>query len=200
MNASSHIEDPLILESIVVSSDGDGNVNVAPMGPIVDRELKQFHLRPFASSTTYRNLRATSACVIHVCDDVSLFARAAIGRLDPLPPMQAIGDRWWRLSHAARWFAVEISHWIDDAPQRPTAVCRVCHTGGGQQMFGFNRAKHAVLEAAILATRIDLLPAQEIADQMKRLRIPLEKTGGRQEREAFELLDHYVAQNTQRID
>ena len=54
--------------------------------------------------------------------------------------------------------------------------------------FGFNRAKHAVLEAAILATRIGILPDDEIRREMERLAIPVEKTAGQQERRAFEFL------------
>ena len=35
-----------------------------------------------------------------------------------------------------------------------------------REFFGFNRAKHAVLEAAILATRVELLPADEILSEL----------------------------------
>jgi hypothetical protein len=58
--------------------------------------------------------------------------------------------------------------------------------------MGFNRAKHAVLEAAILATRTHLLPADQIRDEYARLQIIVDKTAGPREREAMALLTAYV--------
>ena len=72
-------------------------------------------------------------------------------------------------------------------------TAEVRHVGRGRDWFGFNRAKHAVVEAAILATRVGILPAAEIAAEFARLRVPIDKTGGPAEREAYELLSDYLA-------
>lgn len=61
----------------------------------------------------------------------------------------------------------------------------VVHTEIVREFFGFNRAKHAVLEAAILATRIGLLPRSEIESEFERLAVIVKKTGGQQEHQAF---------------
>ncbi len=62
---------------------------------------------------------------------------------------------------------------------------------GAVEWPGLNRARHAVVEAAILATRTDFLPLEEILADFARLAAPVEKTGGAKEREAFALLlDH----------
>jgi hypothetical protein len=58
--------------------------------------------------------------------------------------------------------------------------------------MGFNRAKHAVLEAAILATRTHLLPPEQIRDEYARLQIIVDKTAGAREREAMAMLTQYV--------
>jgi hypothetical protein len=50
-----------------------------------------------------------------------------------------------------------------------------------------------VVEAAILATRIHLLPADEIAAEFARLKVLVDKTGGPQEERAFQILSDYVA-------
>jgi hypothetical protein len=63
-----------------------------------------------------------------------------------------------------------------------------------RDFFGFNRAKHAVLEAAILATRLHLLPLRDVESQLAALRVLVEKTAGPREREAFELIVRYVAE------
>ena len=50
----------MILEGIVTTINDDGTLNIAPMGPRVDNSasLARFDLRPFRTSTTYRNLKA----------------------------------------------------------------------------------------------------------------------------------------------
>jgi hypothetical protein len=72
----------MILEGIVTTLNGDRSVNVAPMGPIVDETMQTLLLRPFQTSTTYRNLKRTGCGVLHVTDDVLLLAQAAINRLE----------------------------------------------------------------------------------------------------------------------
>ena len=72
----------MILESIVTSVDKQGIVNIAPMGPTVDSSIQTITLRPFRSSRTYQNLSTTGQAVVHVSDDVMLFARAAMDAID----------------------------------------------------------------------------------------------------------------------
>ncbi len=62
-----------------------------------------------------------------------------------------------------------------------------------RDFFGLNRAKHAVVEAAILATRKHMIPLASLKADFERLRPLIEKTGGPREREAFELLERFVA-------
>ena len=59
-------------------------------------------------------------------------------------------------------------------------------------MFGFNRAKHAVLEATILATRLHLVPEVDVRKQLESLASPVEKTAGTQEQAAFLLVTKFV--------
>jgi len=184
--------DELILEGIVVTQDGAGRINVAPMGPRVDRAISRVVLRPFQTAQTYRNLKATGSGVFHVTDDVELLARAALGKLDPPPQLVALDDfSCPRLADCCRWFAFQVQS-LDDAAERTTIDCRVSATGEMRPFFGFNRAKNAVVEAAILATRIGILPADEIRREIERLTVPVEKTAGQQERRAFEFLRAHI--------
>ena len=68
----------------------------------------------------------------------------------------------------------------------------VVHRGMRREFLGFNRARHAVLEAAILATRTHLLPADQIRAEFARLQVIVDKTAGPREREAMALLSEYV--------
>ena len=188
--------DALILEGIVVSLDAAGKANIAPMGPLVDREITTLVLRPYQSSQTYRNLKQTGRGVFHVIDDVELLARAAVGFLDSPPPLTGITDfPCPRLADCCRWFAFEVET-LDDVSERTTITCRVWRRGTVRDFFGFNRAKHAVLEAAILATRIGILPNDEIRAELERLATPVAKTAGDQERRAFEFLRTYIEQRS----
>lgn len=182
----------MILEGIVTSQNAAGELNVAPMGPIVDESMSTFVLRPFQTSRTYANLKEHPQGVLHVTDDVLLLAKAAIGQLEASPETIAAEKIQGRvLASACRWYEFEVDE-LDDAEERTRIVCRVVHTGRLRDFFGFNRARHAVLEAAILATRIHILPPQEIRDQFSALRTPVEKTAGPDEQSAFELLSKYV--------
>jgi hypothetical protein len=184
--------DELILEGIVVTQDAAGVTNIAPMGPRVDRGLTRLVLRPFQTAQTYRNLKAGGCGVFHVTDDVGLLAHAAVGPLDPPPALIPIEDfPCPRLADACRWLAFHVLH-LDDRGQRAIIDCRVVARGEIRPFFGFNRAKHAVVEAAILATRIGILPDDELHSEMARLAIPVAKTAGDEERRAFEFLRQYI--------
>jgi hypothetical protein len=184
--------DPMILEGMVTTICEDGRVNLSPMGPLVDTAMREIILRPYQTSTTYRNLKRTGQGVLHVIDDVWLLARAAVGVVDPLPRMQSCQNgRGWYLEDACRWYAFEVRQ-LDDRQPRTEIIADVIQQGRGPEFFGFNRAKHAVVEAAILATRVKFLPAAEILAEFDRLAIPVEKTGGKAEKRAFSFLHDHV--------
>jgi uncharacterized protein len=187
---------PLILEGIITTINADGTVNISPMGPRVDDAMRQLVLKPYQTSTTYRNLKRAGQAVFHVTDDVELIGRAAVGTPDPLPPMEpARAVEGQILSGACRWYALEVRS-LDDRSERTEIVCDVVDSGRKRDFFGFNRGKHAVLEAAILATRTEFLPAEEILAQFDRLRVLVEKTGGPAEHRAFQFLHDFVHANT----
>jgi len=182
----------MILEGIVTTLAPDGTPNVAPMGPDVgDGSMGRFTLRPYRTSTTYRNLKATGEGVFHVTDDVLLIARAAISKVDDAPARPAAVVRGQILETTGRYHEFRVLE-LDDRADRTTIL--VESVAGGPQprdLFGLNRAKHAVVEAAILATRLDILPPLAVLADIERLAVLVEKTGGEEERRAFAILsDH----------
>jgi uncharacterized protein len=182
----------MILEGIVTTLNPDGTANVAPMGPRVGAVLDRFTLRPYRTAQTWRNLRAHGEGVLHVTDDVLLLARAAVGPVEPPPPLvPACRVRGWVLADACRWYEFRVAG-VDDREERINVNAEVVHAGRGRDFFGFNRAKHAVVEAAILATRTAFLPRAEIEAEFARLAVVVAKTGGEQEQEAFAFLRAHV--------
>src|SRR5580765_4815209 len=119
----------MILEGIVTTLDRNNDLNVAPMGPIVDATFSSLLLRPFRTSRTYQNLKERPSGVFHVVDDVLLLARAAIGQLHELPetfPAERIAGRV--LSAACRWYEFEIDK-CDDSQERTEMRARIVHSG-----------------------------------------------------------------------
>ena len=186
----------MILEGIVTTVSPSGHVNIAPMGPRLlgdpYAEPHRFELRPFPTAQTCANLLAHGEGVLHVTDDVLLLAKSALGEIDPPPALQpAAHVRGWVLSGACRWYEFRVtSH--DDRSERVRFEAEVIHAGRGRDFFGLNRAIHAVVEAAILATRTALLPREGIEAEFRKLAVLVEKTGGPREREAFAFLQEYI--------
>jgi hypothetical protein len=182
----------VILEGIITTLNADASVNVSPMGPIVDAAIERLVLRPYQTSTTFANLKRSGEGVFHVTDDVLLLATAAVGEPDPWPALvKSTAVNGCVLADACRWFAFRVTS-IDDSQARSRIEAEVVDRGRIRDFFGFNRAKHAVVEAAILATRIGMLAREEIATEFNRLAVLVEKTGGEQEHRAFEFLQDYV--------
>ena len=171
----------MIIESIVTTLDASGRVNCAPMG--VEWGEETIVIKPFVETTTFRNLVAAGTAVVNLTDDVMLFALGATEPAEfPWTPA-----RWVRgavLDAACSWRELEVVG-SDTTPPRSRFEMRVVHREERRPFLGFNRARHAVLEAAILATRTHLLPAEEITREMARLQVLVDKTAGPREREAM---------------
>lgn len=183
----------MILEGIITSRDQRGELNIAPMGPMVNMEMTQFVLRPFQTSRTFSNLKETRYGVFHVVDNVLLLAKAAIGQLDEIPetfPAEQIPGEV--LQSACRWYEFQIDS-IDETSERTVMQASVVHHGRIRDYFGLNRARHAVLEAAILATRTHIIKQNELQDQYQALAEIVQKTAGPDEQKAFELLEDFVS-------
>ena len=150
--------------------------------------MEHVTLRPYRSAQTYSNLKFHGEGVFHVTDDVLLLAHAAVGQVEPPPallPAQHI--RGYILADARRFHEFRVRS-LDDHAERARIEVDVVHSGCLRDFFGFNRAKHAVVEAAILATRTAFLPLQEIEAEFRKLAVIVDKTGGPQEHAAFEFL------------
>jgi hypothetical protein len=190
----------VIIETIVTTVAADGTVNCAPMGvewdPTVDDD--SIVLKPFLETATYRNLLATRSAVVNLTDDVRVFARAAISNPQP-PTVAAAVVRGVVLADCCSWRELEVRS-IDATPPRSRIEASVVHHDTNRDFIGFNRAAGAVLEVAIYATRLHLLPRDFIDSELARLQIIVDKTAGAREREAMEWLAQYIRKAPQTND
>jgi hypothetical protein len=181
----------MIAELIVTTQNADGTVHIAPMGVHIQGEKRV--ILPFRPSTTLTNLLNTPKAVLNYCDDVRIFAGCLTGRRD------------WSLNglvltNALAHSEVEVATFEDDE-LRPKFICHVINTIQHKPFTGFNRAQFAVLEAAILVSRIAMLPMAKIEQDLAYLKIGFDKTAGEHEQEAWEWLmadiERYKHENLQ---
>jgi hypothetical protein len=179
----------MIRESIITTLSAAGALHIAPMG-VIWREGFPV-LAPFRPSRTLDNLRENPCAVINHTDDVRLFAGCLTGRRDwPVGPAEQI--RGAVIAGALSHQEIVVDS-VEDDPVRPRFRCRVVHETTHRGFLGFNRAQAAVIEGAILISRLELLPADKIDREMEYLAIAIDKTAGPAEREAWQWLQERLA-------
>lgn len=172
---------PYIRETIVTTVDRSGKVHIAPLGIIAERD--GWVIAPFRPSVTLDNLGEVPFAVANYTDDVRIFAGCLTGRKDwPTVLLDAFPVP--RLAAALAHSALRVESVTDDGV-RPRHFCRVVKEEMHAPFTGFNRAKAAVLELAILASRLSMLPREKIETEIAYLSIAIEKTAGPKEREAW---------------
>src|SRR4051812_9913907 len=177
----------MIIETIVTTRAADGAINCAPMGVEWDAgDGNAIVLKPFLETATFRNLAATGVAVINLTDDVRVYAQAAISNAE-YPTVPAAVVHGVVLADCCSWREGKVQA-IDRTPPRARIETAVVHRGTRRDFIGFNRASAAVLEAAIYATRLHLLPRAFVDSEMARLQVIVDKTAGPRELEAMALL------------
>ena len=86
----------------------------------------------------------------------------------------------------------------DEDPERPTLGLLRVHEARHAPWRGFNRAQAAVIEGAVLVSRLRMLPPEKVATEMRYLQIAIDKTAGDAEREAWGWLQDAVAAHAAR--
>ena len=180
---------PLIRETIVTTADREGRVHIAPIGIIADGE--GWIIAPFRPSTTLDNLHAVPFAVANYTDDVRVFAGCLTGRAD-WPTVAANRVPVRRLAASLAHAELAVAQITEDA-QRPRFHCRIVHTAAHAPFQGFNRAQAAVIEAAILASRLDFLPREKVEGEVAALKSAVEKTAGPAELEAWQWIADRIA-------
>ena len=180
-----------IFEAVVTTVARDGRPHVAPMGVRYADDGATVVLMPFKPSTTLDNVLATRLAVLNLVTDVRVFAGCVTGRRDwPVQPAERIAGV--RLACALRHVELELARQRDDA-QRPVLHLTRLHEATHAPFVGLNRAQAAVVEGAVLVSRLGLLALEKVESEMAYLQIAVDKTAGDEEREAWGWLQQAVA-------
>lgn len=171
----------MIFETIVVTRSEAGEVHISPLG--IREQDGLTVLAPFLPSTTLDNLLATRCATVNLTDDVRVFAGCLTGRRNwPLAASDRIATP--RLEGALTHRELEVVR-VDDDELRPRVFCRVLAEKAHSPFRGFNRAQAAVVEAAILVSRLHMLSRDKIDAERAYLSIAIDKTAGPSEQEAW---------------
>ncbi len=195
MSADAGDRAPLI-ETVVTTTGSDGVVNCAAMGVRWGQEELVFW--PFDTTRTLKNLRFRGEAVVHLTDDVLLFVQAALG--DPRPTMRAASVIAGSvIEETTSWREVVVSEIApsEDGMARSRVRARVVASGTGtRQPLGLCRARHAAVEASILASRLRWLGGERVLTEIARLQELVDKTAGPRERAAMAYVRRYLAERT----
>jgi uncharacterized protein len=176
---------PFIRESIVTTRQADGSAHIAPLGVIEEGDL--LVIAPFRPSRTLDNLGREGRACINYTTDVRIFAGCVTRHKRDWPVEPALRIEGFRLAGAIAHSEVEVVEVIEDE-LRPRFRCRTVHEATNGLFHGFNRAQAAVLEAAILVSRLSMLPSDKIEREIGYLKIAIDKTAGPAELEAWNWL------------
>jgi hypothetical protein len=174
----------MIYETVITTVNADGSAHIAPFG--IREHGDRIIISPFRPSISLDNLLRTKQAVVNLTDDVRIFAGALTGRRDwPVRRADVVDGFVLEAALAHReLMLVEIK---DDAV-RPELSFKVAQEVTHKPFRGFNRAQAAVLEAAVLVSRLHMLLPEKVAAEIAYLTIAVEKTAGEREMQAWNWL------------
>ena len=178
----------MIFETIISSVNSQGEAHVAPFGIQIQDDLVV--ISPYKPSVTLENILATQHAVLNLTDDVRVFAGAITRRQawSLLPAEKITGHR---LADTLGHQELRLVKVVDDA-SRPQLFLEVLHEVQHQPFKGFNRAQAAVVELAVLASRLHLLTKDKVLSEIDYLQIAIDKTAGDRELQAWRWLTEKV--------
>lgn len=175
---------PLIYETIVTSLDAGHQPHLTPFG--VWEENGLVLIAPFRPSASLDNFMLHRAAVMNLTDDVRIFAGALTGRRDwPMRPAEHV--KGVVLEDVLCHRELELVEVRDDKV-RPELLFKVAHEVNHRAFSGFNRAQAAVIELAVLVSRLHMLPMDKIDHEVAYLQIAINKTAGEREMTAWRWL------------
>lgn len=177
----------MIFETIITSVDVAGNAHIAPFGVRYEGDLVV--ISPYKPSTTLDNILATKCAVMNSTDDVRVFAGALtnrkVGELVSInTASQANKIKGFRLVDCLAHVELALLEVRDDAT-RPQLITKKVAEFNHKPFAGFNRAQAAVIELAVLVSRLHLLPKDKIMCELEYLKIAIDKTAGEREKQAW---------------
>jgi hypothetical protein len=178
-----------VRETIVTTKNSDNTIKMSPLGVYINGD--SFSIKPFKPSLSLENILRNKSGVINYVDDVRIFASCITKRNVKVDFVETSKINCSRIKNAVSHTEFIVEEIIEDK-LRPTLFCRPVNEEIHKMYYGFNRAKSAVLELCILASRLGIIEDKKIQDEIKYLKIAIDKTAGEHELEAWSWLLNYI--------
>ena len=178
----------MIIETIFSTTDEGGKPNFAPMGLVWGEEF--ITVLPFRNTRTCRNLAASGYGVANLSDDVLAYVRCGLYK-EVLPNFPAKIVPGAVFSGTCSWRELEVVS-KRGSGDRAELRCHVLYKGRQRSFLGFCRAANAVIEAAILATRLEIYARKTLDEKLKYYMKIVEKTGGDSEKRSIQLVQEFI--------
>jgi hypothetical protein len=186
----------MIHETIVTTAACDGRPHIAPMGARYEGDF--VILSPFRPSVTLDNIVGSRAAVLNFTTDVRIFAGCVTHCATDWPTLAASRVASVRLAESLAHAELELDELRDDK-NRPVLRMKCVHRENHAPFAGFNRAQAAVVEGAILVSRLFMLPADKVDREIAYLQIAIDKTAGDAERTAWGWLTTAIARHRESL-
>lgn len=190
----------MIYETVLTTVNKNNDVHIAPMGIRQERGL--YVIAPFKPSTTLKNMHETGTAVINLIDDVRIIAGCLTGRRS-WPLKEATQVQGAVLDASLAHVEISVEKLVDDE-LRPAFHCSKIYEHSHSPFLGFNRAQAAVLEAAILISRLEIVSVDKIRNELNYLEIAIDKTAGYREKIAWQWLmekfNSYIASQNKEVN
>ena len=174
----------MIKESIIITTNRKGKPHVVPMG--VKFIKKKIFISPFIPSQTFLNLKEYPYAVINYIDDVGVFVGCLFGtKKYKMKKTKKI--KGFYLQEALTYIEIR-AHKLKENKIRPEFECKILNETMLKPFQGFNRAQAAVIEAAILASRLGIISIKKINKEIGYLQNAINKTAGDKEKFAWNQL------------
>jgi hypothetical protein len=179
----------MIIETIFSTRCASGEGNFAPMG-MQRMDATTVLVRPFIASRTWENLNRSGFAVAGITDSILPFVYAVTKarELDSFPasrvPCPVPTD-------LCGWFELELKR-ISLEGQRGECLFWIVHEEYGRPFTGFNRARCAILDSLVAATRIDVRGREPFLAEYARAFELTNRTGDEEERLALRLIAEWT--------
>lgn len=186
-----------VRETIVTTKNIDGTIKMSPLGIYIDDS--QLKIRPFKPSVSLDNILRNKSGVINYLDDVRIFAACITKTNIDIEFELAKKIDCSRIKNAISHTEFIVDD-IENNSDRPTIICRPVNEEMHNFYYGINRAKSSVIELCILASRLGIIKNSKIKEEIKYLKIAIEKTAGQDEMEAWNCVLEYINNYMKKID
>lgn len=184
----------MIFETIISTVNSQGDVHVTPFG--IQMQDGLVVISPYKPSATLENILATKQAVMNLTDDVRVFA-GALTRRQAWTLIAADKVAGYRLAGTLVHKELKLLEVREDS-SRPKLLMEIVHEAQHLPFQGFNRAQAAVLELAVLVSRLNMLAKDKVQSEMQYLQIAIDKTAGERELQAWgwltEKVENFYAQ------